>query len=62
MRHSKGYITSEKTTGARNLQETTQGALDKRILWSVNTVKQNLALISKKRVNSELRVDVITRS
>ena len=41
-------LMSGKTSGARNLQMATQGALDKRILQSVNIVKQNLALNSRK--------------
>jgi hypothetical protein len=52
---AKAISTSEKTARARNLQVTTQGALDKRIL------QQNLALnLEEKGVTSELRVDVIT--
>jgi hypothetical protein len=45
---AKATPTSEKTFGARNLQGTTQGALDKRILRSVSIVQQNLALNLKK--------------
>ena len=44
----KATSTSEKTTRARNLQGTMQGALDKRILRPVNNVKQILALNSRK--------------
>ena len=45
---AKATSTSEKTTRARNLQGTTQGALDKRILRPVNNVKQILAPNSRK--------------
>ena len=45
---AKATSTSEKTTRARNLQGTMQGALDKRILRPVNNVKQILALNSRK--------------
>ena len=45
---AKATSTSEKTTRARNVQGTTQGALDKRILQPVNNVKQILALNSRK--------------
>ena len=44
----KATSTSKKTTRARNLQGTTQGALDKRILRLVNIVKQILTLNSRK--------------
>ena len=44
----KATSTSKKTTRARNLQGTTQGALNKRIQRSVNNVKQILALNSRK--------------
>ena len=36
---AKATSTSEKTTRSRNLQERTQGALDKRILQPANNVK-----------------------
>ena len=45
---AKATSSSEKTTRARNLQGTTQGALDKRILWPVNNVKQIPAPNSRK--------------
>ena len=45
---AKATSMSEKTTRVRDLQVTTQGALDKRILRSVNIVKQNLAPNSRK--------------
>ena len=45
---AKATSTSEKTIGARDLQVTTQGALDKRILWSVNIEKPILAHNSRK--------------
>ena len=45
---AKATSTSEKTTRARNLQGTTQGALDKRILRPMNNVKQILAPNSRK--------------
>ena len=44
---AKATSTSEKTTRARDLKVATQGALDKRMLRSVNIVKQNLALNSR---------------
>ena len=44
----KTTSTSKITTGARDWQATTQGALDKRILRLVNIVKQILALNSRK--------------
>ena len=45
---AKATSTSEKTTRARNLQGTMQGALDKRILRPVIKVKQILGLNSRK--------------
>ena len=45
---AKATSSSEKTTRARNLQGTTQGALDKRILGPVNNVKQILSPNSRK--------------
>ena len=38
---AKAISTSEKTTRARNLQGTMQGALDKRILRPMNNVKHD---------------------
>ena len=45
---TKATSTSEKTTRATNLQGTTHGALDKRVLRPVNNVKQILTLNSRK--------------
>ena len=45
---AKASSTSEKTSRARNLQGTTQGALDKRIPRPVKNVKQILAHNSRK--------------
>ena len=45
---AKATSTSEKTTRARNVQGTTQGALDKRILRPMNNVKQIPAPNSRK--------------
>ena len=59
---AKATSTSEKTFGARNLQGTTQGVLDKkRILRSVVLRSRTWSIWKQGGVYSELRVDVIAR-
>ena len=57
---AKATSTLEKTGEAWYLHESTRRILDKRILWSVDTLVQNLVLDDCKQLDR--RVDVITRS
>ena len=59
---AKATSTSEKTFGARNLQGTMQGVLDKRILRSVVLSSRTWPIWKQGGIYSELRVDVIMRT